>query len=182
MSSTSAQSAQEKDQLLTLLEKSEKRWLEVLTSVPECACGVKLNDDGWSILQVAEHVAAAEHGMCRGLEMAVPKQSPTDYEKDQLISKAVPSRANKLQAPAPSLPKGRWLTLAECLDAFQKSRARTLEMVRTADDLRNKMFKHPLLGELDGYQAVLVIAAHPQRHAEQIEEIKASAAYAAALG
>jgi hypothetical protein len=54
-------------------------------------------------------------------------------------------------------------------------------MVRSADDLRGKMFKHPLLGELDGYQAVLVIAAHPQRHALQIEEIKASPEYTAAL-
>jgi hypothetical protein len=80
------------------------------------------------------------------------------------------------------LPKGRWLTLAECLDAFQKSRSRTMEMVRTADDLRNKMFKHPLMGELDGYQAVLVIAAHPQRHAEQIEEIKATDAYKGVAG
>lgn len=143
---------------------------------------MKLNDNGWSILQIAEHVATAEHGMYRGLELAIPKTTPPDHNKDQVIRTAAPNRGNKLEAPAQSLPKGRWLTLAECLDAFQKSRARTLEMVRTADDLRNKMFKHPLLGELDGYQAVLVIAAHPQRHAEQIEEIKASAAYAAALG
>ncbi len=168
--------------MLDALEKSTRIWIETLNSVPDCACGAKLNEDGWSILQIAEHVAAAEHGMYRGLELAVPKTTPADYEKDQRIRAAAPNRAKKLQAPESALPKGRWLTVAECLDAFQKSRARTMEMVRNAEELRNKMFKHPLLGELDGYQAVLVIAAHPQRHAEQIEEIKESAAYAAALG
>ena len=54
--------------------------------------------------------------------------------------------------------------------------------IDTADDLRNKMFKHPLMGELDGYQAVLVIAAHPQRHAMQIEEIKATDSYKEVAG
>jgi DinB superfamily len=177
MSTTSTQAATEREQLLAALDTSTRIWLETLSSVPDCACGVKLSDESWSILQIAEHVAAAEHGMYRAMEMAAPKTTPPDYSKDQTLTVTGTNRGNKLQAPGPSLPKGRWLTLPECLEAFKKSRARTTEMVRTADGLRGRMIKHPLLGELDCYQAVLVMAGHPHRHALQIEEIKSSEAY-----
>jgi hypothetical protein len=177
MGSIPAQSATEKEQLLAALEKSERRWMEVLESVPESAAGAKLNDDCWTILQIAEHVAAAEHGMFRAMELATEKTSPTNYEIDQKLIAGGTNREVKRQAPAPSVPKGRWQTLAECAAVFRKSRARTLAMVRSAENLRGKLVVHPLLGELDGHQLLLVMAGHPERHALQIEEIKASAAY-----
>jgi hypothetical protein len=178
MSSTSTQSVQEKDQLLTLLEKSEQRWLAVLNSVPQSGSAAKLNDDSWTILQIAEHVAAAEHGMYRAIELAAEKTTPANHEVDQKIIAGGTNRAVKRQAPAPSIPKGRWTTLTECAAMFQRSRAKTLEMVRNAENLRGKLVVHPLLGELDGHQLVLVMAGHCERHALQVEEIKASAAYA----
>ncbi len=182
LSSTSTQSAQGKDQLLTLLEKSEQRWLAVLNSVPEGACAAKLTDDSWTILQIAEHVAAAEHGMYRAIELAAEKTTPANHGVDQKIIAGGTNREVKRQAPAPSLPKGRWTTLAECAAMFQRSRARTMEMVSNTDNLRGKTVQHPLLGDLDGHQMVLVMATHAERHALQVEEIKASASYTAALG
>ena len=182
MSSASTSAANEREQLLTLLEKSEKRWLDVLASVPEGASGAKLGGESWSILQIAEHVAAAEHGMFRAMEMATEKASAPNYEADQKIIQGGANRTIKRQAPAPSLPKGRWQTLSECAAVFQKSRSRTLEMVRQADNLRGKSVMHPVLGELDGHQLVLVMAGHCERHALQVEEIKASGSYTAALG
>jgi hypothetical protein len=177
MSSISAQVANEREQLIALLEKSEKCWLEVLGSVPESAAGAKLNDQCWSILEVAEHVAAAEHGMFRAMELATDKNSAPNYDADQKIIAGGTNRTIKRQAPAPSLPKGRWQTLAECAAVFQKSRSRTLEMVRNTDNLRGKSVMHPILGELDGHQLVLVMAGHCERHALQVEEIKASQSY-----
>src|SRR6478752_6689685 len=121
MSSTSTQAANEKDQLIALLEKSEKRWLDVLNSVPERACGAKLNDECWSILQIAEHVAAAEHGMYRAIELAAEKTTVPNLEVDQKLITGGTNRSVKRQAPAPSVPKGRWQTLAECAAMFQRS-------------------------------------------------------------
>jgi hypothetical protein len=182
MNSTSAQTANDKDQLIALLEKSERRWLDVLNSIPESACGAKLNDECWSILQIAEHVAAAEHGMYRAIELAAEKTTAPNLEVDQKLIAGGTNRSVKRQAPAPSVPKGRWQTLAECAAMFQSSRSRTIEMVRNAENLRGKLVAHPLLGELDGHQMVLVMAGHPERHALQIEEIKASDAYRLAAG
>ena len=172
-----AQAGTEREQLIALLENSEKRWLAVLSSVPECACGVKISDECWSILQVAEHVAAAEHGMFWAMELAKEKTTPPNYEVDKRLIGGATNREVKRQAPAPSLPKGRWMSIGECAEAFKKSRARTIEYVRTADNLRGRFVIHPLLGELDGHQMVLVMAGHPERHALQILEITGTAAY-----
>jgi hypothetical protein len=42
----------------------------------------------------------------------------------------------------------------------------------TNDDLRGRYLEAQ---ELDGYQYLLILSAHTQRHARQIEEIKTSA-------
>lgn len=179
MSMTAAQSSTDREQLIAVLEKSAESYLAVLISVPECAAGAKPSETCWSILQVAEHVAAVEHAMLRGLQLNLAKTSPTDFAKDQRIA-GIRNRTNKLQAPELVTPKGRWLTLHECAESFRKSRANTIEYLRGADNLRGKSLLHPLLGEIDGHQAIMIMAGHPERHILQIEEIKASAAYKAA--
>ena len=178
--SAAAQSAVEVETLIDALERSRDAYLQSIESVPESAAGVKFEADGWSILQVAEHIAAVEHGMLRGLQLDRKKSSPPDIAIDQRIASEIRSRAVKLQSPEMVRPKGRWLTLGDCVEAFRRSRANTIEFVREAQKLREKSLTHPLLGEIDGHQAVLVIAGHTERHILQIEEIKASAAYRAA--
>jgi hypothetical protein len=46
-----------------------------------------------------------------------------------------------------------------------------------AQDLRNLFTPHPLLGEIDCYRCLLLLALHPARHAAQIEEIKLDPAF-----
>lgn len=179
---TSAQSVNEREHLISALEKSLNVYLDCIRSVPESAAGVKLNDQSWSILQVAEHVAAVEQRMLRAVQNAQEKSTAPDFERDAKIATGVRNRANRLQAPEMVVPKGRWFTLAECIDAFKEGRANTIECARTAENLRGRSFPHPLLGEIDGCQALLVMAAHTERHVGQIEEIKKSAAYKAAAG
>ena len=180
MSSTSAQSAIAREQLIAALEKSAKAFLDSLSSVPASAAGVKLNENSWSILQVAEHVAAVEQRMLRGLQTSQDKTSAPDFDRDAKIAAGVRNRANRLQAPEMVVPKGRWFTLAECKKAFEECRANTIDYAKKAENLRGKSFMHPLLGEIDGCQALLVMASHADRHVQQIEEIKQSAAYKAA--
>ena len=177
--SASAQSESDLKTLIDALERSRENYLKAVISVSEKAAGVKLNDSSWSILKVAEHVAAAEHGMSRSLEMATVKTTPTDIEMDRQIVAGSTNRENKRQAPERVHPKGRWKSLAECVEAFKVTRAKTIDTVRNAEGLRSKLVMHPLAGELDGFQQVLVMAGHCERHALQIEEIKASAAYKA---
>jgi hypothetical protein len=181
MTSTSSQLGTDREHALRVLQRSLDAYLNTITSVPERAAGLRLNDQGWSILEIAEHVSVAEHGMYRALEMAVEKTTPPDYALDHKILAGLRDREAKREAPEGSRPKGRWKSIPECIEAFKQSRARSIELVKTAEDLRRKSVRHPLLGELDGHQVLLVMATHAERHAAQIEEIKASPAYLAAV-
>jgi hypothetical protein len=74
-------------------------------------------------------------------------------------------------------PKGRYATKAEVIEAFQQGRAKIVGFVKsTQEDLRAHGLQSPA-GYVDGYQFLLSAAAHGERHAAQISEVKASAGY-----
>jgi len=177
MSSSPAQTVTDREQAVTALQRSLDVYLRTIFSVSEESCRAKLNDECWSIIEVAEHVAVAEHGMYRIIELSTEKTTPTDYVLDKKIVLGGTNRETKRLAPEKSQPKGRWKTLAECADAFRQARVRTLEFAKTAEGLRGKLVQHPALGPMDAHQCLLVMAVHAERHALQIEEIKNSEAY-----
>ncbi len=95
---------------------------------------------------------------------------------DDFILKAVVSRTQKFQAPEPLRPKHTFASPEELLAHFKASRERTLAYVRdTQDDLRGHFFDHPVLKTMDGYQWILLLSAHTQRHTAQLNEVKANA-------
>lgn len=172
------QSVNERTLLAEKLRRSRDAYLACIRQVPDAAAEVRLTTESWSILELAEHVAVAEHGMYRAIELGAEKTTPPNYAVDAGIETKASNREIKLRAPERALPKGRWATLAQAIDAFEKSRARTLEFVEGGvKDLRKIQSEHPLIGPLDAHQMVLIMAAHPERHVKQIEEIKSSAAY-----
>jgi hypothetical protein len=52
-----------------------------------------------------------------------------------------------------------------------------MEHVRNYSGDFRKLSAESSFGELDGYQLILLIALHPERHTLQIDEIKNSPAY-----
>jgi hypothetical protein len=177
MSSTSTQTVNDREQAVAALQKSLEIYLKTISSVPECNCATKLSAGCWSIVEVAEHVAVAEHGMFRSIEMSTQKTTPPDFALDQKILAGGTNREVKRMAPERAHPKGRWKTLAECAEAFRQARVRTIEFAKSAEGLRRKLVQHPLLGAVDAHQCLLIMAGHAERHALQIEEIKNSEAY-----
>ena len=56
---------------------------------------------------------------------------------------------------------------------FKESRDAHIEYVdKTQDDLRDHFSPHPAAGLLDAYQWILLMSAHTERHAAQINEVK----------
>jgi hypothetical protein len=181
MSMGSAQTVTDREQAVAALRKSLDAYLKTMASVPESAGSARLNDGSWTILEIAEHVAAAEHGMFRSIELSAEKTTPPDYTLDQKIIAGITNREIKRMAPERAHPKGRWKTIGECVEAFQQGRTRTLEMAKSAEGLRGRLVQHPLVGPVDAHQCLLIMAGHAERHAAQVEEIKTSAAYRAAV-
>jgi hypothetical protein len=75
------------------------------------------------------------------------------------------------------VPTGRW-PHEELLKEFDRTRQRTHDFAsNTTLDLRQHFFRHPVFGELDLYQWLLLIAAHCDRHRVQSEEVMASVGF-----
>jgi hypothetical protein len=69
-------------------------------------------------------------------------------------------------------PTNRFGSPAAAQKHFVDSRAATEEYLRSATGLRLHVTDSPL-GKLDGYEWVLLIAAHSERHTKQMLEVKA---------
>ena len=84
-------------------------------------------------------------------------------------------RSTGIVAPAAIAPSGRW-TPEESMQRFLAGSEKIAAVLRAPGvPLRGRIVAHPVAGQLDGYQWVLLAAAHNERHTAQILEVKAMA-------
>jgi hypothetical protein len=137
----------------------------------------------WSVAEVVEHLALIEdvvHSILARLpESPAPASDRNVKEVDEMILGKVPDRTTKLQAPESAQPTGRW-TPAGALEHFAAARNQTAALLASTPALRGHVFVHPYFGPLDGYQWIIAVAAHSERHTKQILEVKADANFPAA--
>src|SRR5467141_1353705 len=167
----------EKDRGLQYLETTKKGVLEATKGLSEAQWNFKPAPDRWSVAQVTEHIAAAEdfiRGMVKEKIMMAPAGEPgRDAKKtDEAVLAMVPDRTNKAQAPEPLVPTNRFGSPEGSLKYFVEGRATTEDFLKTTAGLRDHVADSPM-GKLDGYEFVLLIAAHSERHTKQINEVKA---------
>lgn len=145
----------------------------------------KPGPDRWSIAECAEHIVLVEQGIFQAIQFSMDRPADPDRRAQIQVSdvdviKAVRSRAVTFPAPSAFVPTGRFAGIDATLRAFEQQRDAVMDYVRaTPADFRTHYFKHPALGLLDTYQAVLVMASHGERHRKQIEEIKGSPGFPA---
>ena len=184
MLSDSHSTAVDREQIQILVEElrtSCDRFLSVLDDVPEVLRNVRPSESAWSIMDCAEHVCLGEELMAISLEKRRPAKASPDLENDAVIHKIALDRSRKFVSPERAQPRGRYHSLKEAADAFLASREHTIAFVESlGEDLRRSTCLHPL-GIFDAHQFVRIMALHPVRHADQIQEIKNGAAYRAAL-
>jgi hypothetical protein len=97
---------------------------------------------------------------------------------DAAILAKVPDRSEKAQAPPQATPTGRW-TPQVALEHFLAGRVQTTQVAKSSPDLRGHVIAHPLFGPMDGYEWLLAVAAHTERHTKQILEVKADPGFPA---
>jgi hypothetical protein len=182
MAGAATASAQEvtqadKDKALQYLETTKKNVLEATKGLSEAQWNFKPGPDRWSVAQVMEHIAAAEdfiRGMLKEkVMMAAAGDVGRDVKKtDEAVLAMVPDRTVKAQAPEPLVPTNRFGSPEGSIKHFVETRAATEDFLKTATGLREHVADSPM-GKLDGYEFVLLIAAHSERHTKQINEVKA---------
>jgi hypothetical protein len=169
----------EKEHALQYLESTKKDVLEATKGLSVAQWNFKPAPDRWSVAQVMEHIAASEEFIRVGLlqekvMISPPGESSRDVKKiDAAVEAMIPDRSHKAQAPEPLVPNNRFGSPEGSLKQFLESRATTEQFLRSTAGLRDHVMDGPV-GKMDGYEFILFIAAHCERHVKQINEVKAN--------
>jgi len=171
----------ERDKAVRELQESQKAFLQSSAGLSDAQWNFKPGPDRWSVAECVEHVTLSQdliYGVVTGNLVKSPAE-PAKREavkgKDQTILTMTPDRSHKFKAPEALVPTKKFGTPAETLKHYDTAHDRMVEYVKTTqDDLRDHFQDHPAFGPLDGYQWILLVAAHTRRHTEQILEVKAA--------
>ena len=174
----------ERDRAMSELHAARKMFLDSIEGLTQAQWNFKPSPDPWSIREIAEHITLSEDSLFDLLTKKIlqlpaqpEKRGQTKPNDEQIITSAL-DRGKKAKAPEFLQPAGRWHDRKSLIEHFKRSRDRTITYARTTeDDLRAHFMARPAGGDLDGYQFLLLIAAHCERHVAQINEVRASANY-----
>jgi hypothetical protein len=156
--------------------------VDQITGLSEAQWRFKPAPERWSIADVSEHLILTEDLLLAYVKkgLSQPVNAPGrrgNREQDAKVYAAWTDRSKKAEAPKPLVPTGKWPTPEAAAREFNARREVTAEFVRTTqEDLRGRVSKQ---GEEEGdlYNLLLGIAAHAERHVQQIAEVKADPKY-----
>jgi len=149
--------------------------VRAIDSLADAQLHFKPQPDSWSIADCVEHLAVTEDLLFALVANGAPNPDGVSLDpvKDGRMAAAIVDRSRKFSAPPGVRPHAHFVSPAEALKHFCASRGRALAYARDCThDLRRLFTLHPLLGEIDCYRCLLLLALHPARHAAQMEEIK----------
>lgn len=174
-------SQSERDRAVQEYERTRAKFLESVKGLMPEQWNFKPAPDRWSVAEVAEHITVSEEGimqLVRERILATPVASAEEKEKtkgkEEAVLTKVVDRSVKAQAPEFLKPSGRWKSEPELVQEYEKRRGANIAYIKTTNDpLHDHVLPHPAAGPLDGYEWLLLISAHSERHTAQIEEVKA---------
>jgi hypothetical protein len=177
-STTVAITEDERKRLTQYLTETRERLLGTARGLSPQQLDHKPAPDRWSVAEVLEHLTVAESRLLPRIEETLrgshdaAKASAWEGREEALLQFVI-SRSPRVQAPDPIQPTGRW-GHEELFRQLEAVRGRTTEFAATTNaPVRNFFHLHPVLGELDCYQWLLITGAHWERHRAQIEEVMA---------
>jgi hypothetical protein len=169
----------DRDFAMSHLHASRKAFLDSIAGLSEEQWKFKPAPDRWSIGEVAEHIALSEVSLFQLITEKAMKSEPAaerkaaSREADEQFVARIRDRSKKGNAPDFLQPAGKWPTPEALIADFKKNRENTIAYAETTqDDLRG----HEAMN-LRGWQWLLLISAHAERHVAQINEVKADPRY-----
>ena len=145
----------------------------------------KATPEKWSVKECMYHIAGAEKLLWTMFEGTM--KAPANPEKrseikvtDEKVVSMIEDRTTKAQAPEPIQPKNTGFnSLTEAVEDFKNSRGNHIKYLKNStEDLRNHVVQMPF-GYIDCYQFLLFMAAHSNRHTQQMNEVKANPGFPA---
>jgi len=172
-------SKKERKSVIGLMKDTKADVLKSVKGLSETQLNFKASPDRWSVKECTYHIAISEKNLWDLLEgtMKAPangeKRSEIKVTDDQLIN-MIEDRTTKVKTIAPFEPVNTpYKSQDEALNDFKSRRADHIKYMKSStEDLRNHVAQMPF-GWIDCYQLCLMMAAHSNRHKQQIEEVKA---------
>ena len=172
-------SDKERKDAIEQLSNTEQGVFNSLKGLSDAQLNFKPAPDKWSISECVKHIATTEMFMWHitdsvlKLPADAAKRSAIKATDDQVLQ-MVASRAQKIKTfPFLEPQNSPFKSCPDALSSFYDSRKMLREFVANSnDDMRDHVITLPF-GSFDSYQMILFIAAHSNRHTQQIEEVKA---------
>lgn len=179
----SSLSKKERKYAINLMRETRDDAIKSTSGLSNAQLNYKATPEKWSVKECMYHIAGAEKLLWSLFEsnMKEPanpeKRSEIKVTDDQLV-KMIENRTVKAQAPEPIQPKNTGFnTVEDAHEDFKKNRLDHIKYLKNStEDLRNHVTQMPF-GWIDCYQLCLMIAAHSNRHTQQINEVKADAGF-----
>jgi hypothetical protein len=174
-------------ELVDTVSSYRQALLDSISGLNAAQLDYKAEGAQWSIGDILHHLALTDEANAkltsRMLKQAQALSLPLDSTPDESVLNSLDSyadviRNSKAQAPEFVKPQSH-LPVEESLARMKASREKFLESVEhlAPYDLTQLSYPHPLLGNLNMYQWILISGGHERRHTAQIGRIKAEAGF-----
>jgi hypothetical protein len=135
----------------------------------------------WSVAQIIQHLALVEDRVVKDLEKGVSRPPRrVSFVRRFVPTSIVSSRLLRVKAPQAVDPENAGSTevneipgKAVAIANYNRARndLKSLCATHGNERLRQVVFKHPFLGQIDGVATVSFVGYHEHRHYKQIREV-----------
>jgi len=171
-------SKEEKSEISAHLQYSWDNLEQLVSRMTQEQWNYKSIDTVWSIAEISEHLEKSEMQLFSLVKdqlqtsPAEPEKAGEAKGKTQVVMDAITSRDHKLKTTPELEPTGSYHSSQQFLKSFAKLRVESITYAQTTEDaLRHHFIPFGPLGELDGYQILMFMSGHLERHIQQIEEV-----------
>jgi hypothetical protein len=184
---TQALSQFELERARLYLEQTKILIVGALRNLSEAQWKFKPGPDRWSIAEIAEHIIFVQERVLGPVREKLENTPVTavhaDYKQvDDIIIYQFPNRLTRF--PAPVQPAGD-LSLSDAIARVLANYAGLNEYLETSPSLRDhsiesfplKAVSNDAYDMTDGYQWILAVAAHTERHTKQVLEVIAESGF-----
>jgi hypothetical protein len=157
------------------LEESQAAFLQAVEGVDQATSQMQPAPGEWSVGEVIHHHILIERTirlLLRGMRWRLlGEKADTGAHKPASLEK-VSQRVGRVKTMRRFIP-AHGQALRQLLQRLQDERRKTLRLARGANlsKLRQRAYRHYILGNMNGQEWLLFIGHHQERHRRQIEEI-----------
>src|SRR5262245_27373107 len=168
--------------IFAMIEKMNARFISSINGLSETQENFRPAPDRWTIAENVEHISIVNSGFLRltykllKQAEAAPRPARGNLQMSALTLTDNGELLGKMEAPEIVRPKGD-VPVAQSISKNQQAIDDLFKLQPRLDsiDLSELNWPHPMLGQLNLYQWLLLLGEHVERHRLQIETVKSSA-------